>query len=94
MNQTSSASELESVDYLQNSPFTWWIPCRQILSSLDDDLNTVQMISLGYNKTFIDHEFGTDIERRLVDSPETYESYNNSLRLVLQRKGPVLGAIV
>ena len=94
VNQTSSASELESVDYLQNSPFTWWIPCRQILSSLDDDLNTVQMISLGYNKTFIDHEFGTDIERRLVDSPETYESYNNSLRLVLQRKGPVLGAIV
>jgi hypothetical protein len=85
VNQTSS----------QQSPtVTWWVPCRQLLSGLDDDLRTVKMISKGYSDTEIDQLYGHGIERRLIDSPDTYVDYNNSLRLILERKGPVLGAIV
>jgi hypothetical protein len=94
VNQTSGAPELEFVDSQQHPTVTWWIPCRELLSGLDDDLNTVQMISQGYSDQEIDEDYGSDIERRLIDSPDTYVSYNNSLRLILERKGPVLGAIV
>jgi hypothetical protein len=94
VNQTYSVQESESIDGQQNPTVTWWTPCRQLLSSLDDDLGTVQTISQGYSDTDIDEVYGSDIERRFVGSPDTYTNYNNSLRLILERKGPILGAIV
>jgi hypothetical protein len=94
VNQTSSAPELESFDGQQNPTTSWWVPSRQLLSSLDDDLMKVQMISQGSNDTTADEDFGQETPRRLIDTPNTYVGYNNSLRLILERKGPVLGAIV
>jgi hypothetical protein len=94
VNETSSAPELEFFDDQQNLPTTWWVPSRQLLSSLDDDLKKVQMISQGDNDTTVDEDSGQETPRRLLDPPNTYVGYNNSLRLILERKGPVLGAIV
>jgi len=54
----------------------------------------VQMISQGNNDATVDELYGQESTRRLIDTPNTYVGYNNSLRLILERKGPVLGAIV
>jgi hypothetical protein len=94
VNQTSSAPELVIIQDQQNPTITWWVPSRQLLSSLDDDLSTVKTISQGLNDTTVDEVFGQETPRRLIDTPNTYVGYNSSLRLILERKGPVLGAIV
>jgi hypothetical protein len=94
VNQTSSAPELEFFDDQQNPTTIWWVPSRQLLYSLDDDLMKVQLISQGSNDTTADEDFGQETLRRLIDTPNTYVGYNNSLRLILERKGPILGAIV
>jgi hypothetical protein len=74
---------------------TWWTPSRQVLSSLDLDLTMVQLMSQGYSDPDMDWIYSEGIRNQLsLDSPDTYVNYNNSLRLTLQRKGPVLGAIV
>ena len=92
-----------SVKFRVNSTFskldpytttTWWTPSRQVLSSLDDDRTMAEMISQGYSDAQIDAQYGEAVERQTLDSPSTYLNYNNSLRLMLERQGPVLGAIV
>jgi hypothetical protein len=95
VNQTFSAPVLGSVSDQHSSAITWWTPSRQVLSSLDDDRTMVEMISQGYSDPEMDGFYSEGIRNQLpLDSPDTYVNYNNSLRLTLQRKGPVLGAIV
>ena len=84
-----------SVDDQSSSAITWWTPSRQVLSSLDLDRSMVELISRGYSNTDMDWIYSEGIRNQLpLDSPDTYVDYNRSLRLTLQRQGPVLGAIV
>jgi hypothetical protein len=95
VNQTFSAPVLGSDNDQHSSAITWWTPSRQVLSSLDDDRTMVEMISQGYSDPEMDGFYSEGIRNQLpLDSPNTYVNYNNSLRLTLQRRGPVLGAIV
>lgn len=95
VNQTFSVPVLGSVDDQHSSAITWWTPSRQVLSSLDVDRSMVEMISQCYSDPDMDSIYSEGIRNQLpLDSPDTYANYNNSLRLTLQRRGPVLGAIV
>ena len=92
LNQTfrASNSNVLTQDY---SDVTWWTPCRQVLMSLELDRGLTVATSFGsYNDTLQDelesYDPGTS------DTPETYEVYNRSIQMIIQRNGPIIGAIV
>ena len=88
LNQTfrASNSNVLTQDY---SDVTWWTPCRQVLMSLELDRGLTVATSFGsYNDTLQDelesYDPGTS------DTPETYEVYNRSIQMIIQRNGPSL----
>jgi hypothetical protein len=85
INQTFTASSPNVLDQTY-SDLTWWVPNRQLLSSLSDDYNTMNVMSIGYgagNKSLSD----------ILDL-DTYAEYNRSVEMIIQRNGPTIGAIV
>lgn len=95
VNQTFTASSPRFADGHGYPAVTWWTPSRQLLSSLDDDLSMVKKISKGANFTTLDTFYADTTARHLlIDPPDTYYRYNDTLRLNLERNGPILGAIV
>lgn len=69
-----------------SSDLTWWVPSRQILSSLNDDYLMMNAISSGY---------GADTQSVSDDlDVDIYESYNRGVQMIIQRNGPTIGAIV
>lgn len=95
VNQTFAASSPHPANGHDYPAVTWWTPSRQLLSSLDDDLNMVKKISEGANFTNLDAFCANATARHLlIDPPDTYYRYNDTLRLNLERNGPILGAMV
>lgn len=95
VNQTFAATSPHFAEGEEYSGFTWWTPSRQLLSSLDDDLTMIESISRGASAADLDESYGDSIDSLLlIDAPDTYYQYNDTLRLELVRNGPILGAIV
>jgi hypothetical protein len=85
INQTFTASS-PNVLVQTYSDLTWWVPNRQLLSSLSDDYLTMNAVSIGYgagNKSVSD-----------ILEMDTYAEYNRSVQMIIQRNGPTIGAIV
>jgi hypothetical protein len=95
VNRTFAATSPDLAENDEDLATTWWTPSRQLLSSLDDDLNMIEMISVGFTATDLDTFYGNSTDDLLlIDPPDTYHLYNDTLRLNLERNGPILGAIV
>ena len=95
VNQTFAASSPHFAEGQEHSATTWWTPSRQLLSSLDDDLAMVKRISQGADATALDEVYADTIgNHSLIDPPDSYHRYNDTLRLNIERNGPILGAIV
>lgn len=95
VNQTFAASSPHFTENQQYSALTWWAPCRQLLRSLGDDLDMVRTISGGATAPELDKLYVNETgDFLLIDPPDTYYRYNDTLRLILERNGPILGAIV
>lgn len=73
---------------------TWWAPARQMISNLDDDLQWMMATSLGFARSELDEVYEITKKSSLVNTPESYASYNRSLLLSIQRNGPILGSLV
>lgn len=89
INQTFSASNSNVLtqDY---SSLTWWIPNRQVLSSLSIDYIMMAGMSAG-----VDAETMKNITVAYqADQFDTYAEYNRSIQANIQRKGPIIGALV
>jgi hypothetical protein len=55
----------------------------------------IEMISVGFTATDLDTFYGNSTDDLLlIDPPDTYHLYKDTLRLNLERNGPILGAIV
>jgi hypothetical protein len=95
VNRTFAATSPDFAENDEDLATTWWTPSRQLLSSLDDDLSMIEMISAGVSATDLDTFYGNSTDDLvLIDPPDTYYLYNDTLRLNLERNGPILGAIV
>ena len=88
-NQTVSASDSDvAVQETSSSNLTWWVPSRQILSSLNYDYNATSVLSYG-----VGAEVGAPDDHK-SDTLETYAVYNRSVQMIMQRNGPTIGALV
>jgi hypothetical protein len=94
VNQTFAASSPHFAEDQNYSAVTWWTPSRQLLSSLDDDLTMVKQISQGADAAALDEIYANAIgNHSLIDPPDRYHRYNDTLRLSIDRNGPIMGAI-
>lgn len=95
INQTFAITSPHSAEGEEFSASTWWTPSRQLLSSLDDDLTMIKQMSLGFSDEDLDEFYGDSTENFvLIDRPDTYHQYIDTIHLNLERNGPILGAIV
>jgi hypothetical protein len=90
LNQTFHASTGKQADAVNQtlSNVLFWAPSRQHVDILSMDQLTIGYSSLGYNNSYIDSQIPS------ADGAASYAEYDRAVQLILQRKGPVLGAIV
>ena len=69
--------------------YVWWVPSRQMISNLSVDINTVAAISRNIEASALGESYKS---WGLYHDPiNTYNEYNRSLALNVQRNGPIIG---
>lgn len=88
VNTTASEGATVKSDDAQ---LAWWVPSRQTIATLHDDLEMIAFISNGNTTEEVERYY--EGYMFLGDPYETYTPYNNTLELELQRSGPIVGAV-
>lgn len=91
LNMTFRTARQGVLDY-DFSDFTWWAPSRQILSSLNADWLITTALSVGGDSESIRIKLQENLPGTL--DTHTYDEYNRSIEMFIQRNGPIVGAIV
>jgi hypothetical protein len=83
-----TAPSTSSILASQVNNAAYWVPSRQTVSDVNNDLNALLLVKTGadgdaYRKANVS-----------LDPFESYAAYNGSLQVDLQRNGPMIGALV
>lgn len=88
--QSSDGNERKDVRTNFFWDYVFWVPSRQIIGNLSVDLDSVACMASGWSKSCIKFDDSLALSHQPIS---TYDQYNKSLALEIQRNGPIIGFV-